>query len=96
MTRVSMALVRAYMWVTRRLVCRQAVALMSDYLEGNLTERDATRLEHHLTRCAHCTEYLAQLRVTIEALGAATPDALPDQALDELVELYRRWRAEPA
>jgi anti-sigma factor RsiW len=76
------------------LVCRQAVALMADYLDGRLTERDAQRLEHHLAACPHCSEYLAQLRVTIDALGHAEPDDLSDVAVDELVHLYRQWRSE--
>lgn len=77
----------------RALVCRQAVELMSDYLEGALSERDQARLEAHLAGCPHCNEYLAQLRVTIDALGRVEPDGLSDDALDELVALYRRWRA---
>jgi anti-sigma factor RsiW len=84
------------LWRRRRaLVCREAVALMSDYLDGRLPPRDLERLEAHLAACPHCSEYLAQLRVTIDALGRAEPDALTDEALDELVSLYRRWRAEP-
>ena len=80
------------MWRRRRaMVCRQAVALMTDYLEGTLTGRDRARLEAHLAECPHCSEYLAQLRITVDALGRAEPDDLPDEALDELVGLYRRW-----
>lgn len=83
-------------WRRRRaLVCREAVALMSDYLDGRLAPRDVSRLEDHLAGCPHCSEYLAQLRVTIDALGRADPDSLSDDALDELVRLYRRWRGEP-
>jgi anti-sigma factor RsiW len=78
----------------RALVCRQAVALMAEYLDGRLTERDAQRLERHLVGCPHCSEYLAQLRVTIDALGHAEPDDLSDDAVDELVHLYRQWRAD--
>ena len=52
-------------WRRRRaLVCREAVALMADYLDGGLTARDRQRLEVHLAACPHCSEYLAQLRVT--------------------------------
>lgn len=77
----------------RRLVCREAVALMSDYVDGVLDRRDRQRLDAHLADCELCTEYLAQLRATIEALGHAEPDDLSDEALDEFVELYRQWRA---
>lgn len=95
MNRFSGSMVRAYMWMTRQLVCRQAVALMTDYLEGRLSDGEAARLERHLARCPHCSEYLAQLRVTIDALGAAAPDTLSDEALDDLVGLYRQWRTDP-
>jgi anti-sigma factor RsiW len=78
----------------RRLVCRQAVELMTAYLEGTLPRADAERLERHLDDCPHCTEYLAQLRVTIDALGRVEPDSVDDPTLDGLVDLYRRWRTE--
>jgi len=67
---------------------------MGDYLDGQLSERDRARLEGHLGACPHCSEYLAQLRVTIAALGHAEPDALSDDALDDLVGVYRQWRAD--
>jgi anti-sigma factor RsiW len=76
------------------LVCRQAVELMSDYLDGRLATGETQRLEFHLAGCPHCSEYLAQLRVTIDALGRAEPGDLTDDAIDELVDLYRRWLAD--
>ena len=78
----------------RALVCRQAVALMAAYLDGSLGERDRERLEHHLAGCPHCSEYLAQIRVTVAALGRVEPDDLSDHAVDDLVALYRTWRAD--
>lgn len=81
-------------WRRRALVCRDAVALMTDYLDGRLETADRDRLERHLAECPHCSEYLAQLRVTVDALGDVHPDALSDEALDELVGLYRRWQSD--
>jgi anti-sigma factor RsiW len=75
------------------LACREAVALMTAYLEGELRTDERARLEAHLADCPHCSEYLAQLRVTIDALGAVDVDQLSDDAVDDLAELYRRWRA---
>jgi anti-sigma factor RsiW len=75
------------------LVCRQAVALVTDYLEDALSPRDRARLEDHLAACQHCSAYLAQIRTTIEAAGRVEPDDLPARALDDLVGLYRSWRA---
>lgn len=77
----------------RRFICRRAVAVASDYLDGTLRPRDRARLEAHLAECPHCREYLAQMRATIAALGRVTPDDLSPAALDELVDIYRRWRA---
>ena len=76
----------------RALVCRDAVALMSDYVDDVLSRRDRERLEAHLANCPHCTEYLAQIKATISATGHVQPDDLPEEALDELVTLFRRWR----
>lgn len=81
-------------WRRRReLVCRDAVALMTAYLDDELDGRDRARLDAHLADCPHCSEYLAQLRVTIDALGHVEIDQLSDEALDDLVDLYRQWRA---
>ena len=75
----------------RALVCRQAVELMADYLDGRLAVADMQRLEGHLAGCPHCSEYLAQLRVTIDALGHVEHEDLSDDAINELVGLYRSW-----
>ncbi len=77
----------------RGIVCREAVELMAAYLDGVLPADDRARLEGHLAGCPHCTEYLAQLRVTIDTLGHVEPEDLPDEAVDELVAIYRRFHA---
>jgi len=74
------------------LVCKQAVALMTEYLENDLSPRDRERFEQHLAGCPHCTEYLAQMRATIAAAGQVEPDDLDPEALDDLVDLFRRWK----
>lgn len=85
------------MWRRRRsrdLVCREAVELVTDYLEGALAPNDRARLESHLSGCPHCSEYLAQMRRTLDVLGQIEPEALDPQVQDELVALYRRWQSE--
>jgi anti-sigma factor RsiW len=79
----------------RQLVCRDAVSLMAAYLDDALSPTDRARLERHLADCPHCSEYLAQIRATIDVLGRVDPDHLSDEAVDDLIGLYRRWRAEP-
>lgn len=77
----------------RDILCRQAVELVTDYLEGALSRRDRERLETHLAACPHCTEYLAQMRTTIAVLGRVEPESLTPDARDDLVSLYRSWQA---
>ena len=74
------------------LVCREAVELMSDYLERSLTRRERRRLEKHLAQCDACSAYLEQMRATIAASGQVVPDDLAPETLEGLVDLYRRFR----
>jgi anti-sigma factor RsiW len=78
----------------RDIVCQQAVELVTDYLEGALSRADRRRFEAHLAGCPHCTEYLAQMRATIELTGGITADDLTSQMQDDFIDLYRRWRAD--
>ncbi len=76
----------------RAVVCREAVELVTDYLEGALSSRERARFEAHLAECPHCREYLAQIEATIAAMGRVEPDTLAPEVRDELVGLYRRWQ----
>jgi anti-sigma factor RsiW len=75
------------------LVCQQAVELVTGYLEGTLSRDDRRRFEAHLANCPHCTEYLAQMRATIQLTGRVTPEDLPPFMQEEFIALYRRWQA---
>jgi anti-sigma factor RsiW len=76
------------------LVCRDAVELVSDYLDGSLSRRDRRRLERHLSACDACTAYLAQIRATVAASGHVGPDDLPDDVVEGLVNLFRQYHSE--
>jgi anti-sigma factor RsiW len=78
----------------RDLVCQQVVELVTDYLEGALRGSARRRFEKHLAGCPHCTEYLAQISVTIRLAGQVTPEDLTPQMREDLTDLYRRWRNE--
>jgi anti-sigma factor RsiW len=78
----------------RDIVCQQAVELVTDYLEGALSRAGRRRFEAHLAGCPHCTEYLAQMRATIELTGRVTPEELTPRMQDEFIALYRQWRAD--
>jgi anti-sigma factor RsiW len=77
----------------RAIVCRQAVELVTDYLEGALSRRERARLEAHLAACPHCSQYLEQIRATIAATARVEPATLSRAARRDLVALYRAWQA---
>lgn len=80
--------------LSRDLVCREAVALVTDYLDGSLTRRQRRRLESHLKDCPNCGRYLEQIRMTIRLVGHMDPEELDQPARDELIALYRRFKGE--
>jgi len=82
-------------WDRSELVCQQVVELITDYLEGAMPRAQRRRLETHLAGCEHCGEYLEQMRATIRLSGRLGTHDLSPQMREDLVELYRRWRAEP-
>jgi anti-sigma factor RsiW len=76
------------------LVCRDAVELMTDYLEDVLSRRQRRRLKRHLADCPHCRAYLEQLRATIAALGVPAEEPTDSATRDALIDLYRRYHQE--
>ncbi|HEX6394519.1 MAG TPA: zf-HC2 domain-containing protein [Acidimicrobiales bacterium] len=84
-------------WPRRdKLRCRQAIELLTEYLEEALPARERSRLEAHLRTCDGCRAYLEQLRATIAALGRARLPPADPSVRAELIELYRRFRAKPS
>lgn len=82
------------MRLTADLVCQEAIGLMTDYLEGRLSRRSRRRFEKHMAGCPNCSEYLEQMRRTIEAAGRVQPADLEPEAREDLIELFRRYRDE--
>ena len=81
--------------VTRRLLaisCADALELMTDHLDGALSQADAARMHAHLAGCEACKVYLDQLRATIRIVsetGPATTLSLDPERADELADLFR-------
>ena len=80
----------------RDVVCREAVELVTDYLEDTLSQAQRGRFEAHLAHCPNCPEYLAQMRAVIALAGSITPDDLTPGMREEFVSVYRRWRGDEA
>jgi anti-sigma factor RsiW len=75
------------------LACAQLVELVTEYLEGALSDEDRGRFEEHVSGCDGCAMYVEQLRQTLDMLGRITPDDLTPQAERDLLDAFRDWKA---
>jgi predicted anti-sigma-YlaC factor YlaD len=71
------------------LTCQEMVELVTDYLEGNLGWRDRRRVRKHLRVCDACTQYIAQMRETLDLLGTVPVESLSPQAQSTLLDAFR-------
>lgn len=74
------------------LTCHEVIELLSDYIEGVLTNDDRRRVDEHLALCDGCTTYLEQMRETIRLSGMVSEDQVPDPEKAALLDAFRDWR----
>ena len=74
------------------LTCQELVELVTEYVEGALSAEQRARFEAHLEQCEGCTNYLTQMRRTIQLTGRLTEDSLDPKARDELLDLFHDWK----
>jgi anti-sigma factor RsiW len=79
---------------TRPLACQELVELVTAYFEGSLSRSDRRRFRRHINSCDHCTAYVEQMRLVIEATGSLTEDDIDPEAREELLEAFRGWKDE--
>ncbi len=72
--------------------CRQVVELMTEYIEGTLSDSDRKKFEQHIAGCDGCTEYLRQLRISIGLTGRLPDEPVPAHLAEELVRAFKDWR----
>ena len=74
------------------MACRELVEVVTDYLDGTLSDDDRRRFEAHLEECPYCAEYVEQMRQTAGALGGLDGEGLSPEARAELLAAFRGWR----
>jgi anti-sigma factor RsiW len=77
------------------MACQELVEVVTDYLEGALSERERMRFERHLQGCDGCRSYLEQMRTTIRLTGRLTPRSLSPAMRDRLLRAFRDWKSDP-
>jgi anti-sigma factor RsiW len=75
------------------MTCREFVELVTDYLEGRLSNADRQRFESHVEICSGCQAYIEQMKATLGALGRIPEESLPAEAREELLHAFREWKA---
>jgi len=66
--------------------CREVLAALSDYLDGEVTRDVAERIEAHLAGCDVCERFGHRMGALVGALGAPLADEPP-------AELIRRIKS---
>jgi predicted anti-sigma-YlaC factor YlaD len=51
------------------MTCQEFVELVTEYLDGVISDADLARFEEHLEHCVWCNRYLEQIRVTIRVVS---------------------------
>ncbi|MEV8630849.1 zf-HC2 domain-containing protein [Streptosporangium sp. NPDC051023] len=81
---------RARVGFERPAGCREALGLVTGYLEGALSAERRRRFEDHLAGCAECPVHLEQVRVTVEVLHWFGAGDIPQDVLRRLCEAFAR------
>jgi anti-sigma factor RsiW len=74
------------------MTCKELVELVTEYLEGTLPADDRIRMENHLSGCDGCTNYMEQMRQTIQLTGQLREESLTPQQSDDLLRLFSDWK----
>ena len=77
--------------LTKEMACQELVELVTAYFDGSLSRSDRRRFRAHISGCDHCTAYVEQMRLVIEATGRLTEEDIVSQAREELLAAFRGW-----
>ena len=76
------------------IVCKELVELVTPYLEDVLPPNERAAIERHLGECDGCETYVEQMRQTIRAIGHVPHEPITSQTRDEVLAIFRAWKAE--
>lgn len=78
------------------LTCEEMTELVTNYLEEKMSLQDRLDFQKHIGLCRHCREYLHQMKVTVETLGAMPADPVPAEMMGDLLHKFRGWKERSA
>ena len=75
------------------VTCREFVEVLTDYLEGVLDPHARAEIERHIVICRGCSNYVEQMRSTIDLLARIAVEDPADTQTEQLLGLFRTWQA---
>lgn len=78
------------------IACREFVELVTEHLEGTLSDDVERAIDAHLELCQPCVEYLEQTRATVRLLPTVPTAPLPPAVRDRLLGVYTALHGPPA
>jgi anti-sigma factor RsiW len=79
--------------VPTRVTCKQATALLLDYITGALDPATTLVLERHLERCDDCVAFLQTYKETLHAMRTLRYDDMPGELQNRLLQtLHAKMR----
>jgi hypothetical protein len=75
------------------VTCKDFVEVLTQYLEDALAPEQRADAERHIVICRGCSNYIEQMRTTIDLLGRVAGQPAAETDADVLLVLFREWQA---
>ncbi len=75
------------------VTCKEFVEVLTDYLDDALNPAERAEIERHIVICRGCSNYVEQMRSTIDLLGRIAAGEPGDGRTDTLLGMFREWQA---
>lgn len=80
------------------MICKEALPLIHEYLDGDLQDAEVLELSRHLTECRHCTSRLKKLEIAESLVHSLQKTKASDDLTDRILRAIpapskkRSWR----
>ena len=72
------------------MACKELVEVVTDYLEGAISDAERRRVEAHLGECDFCVEYLDQMRHIAGDLHGLSGETIAAERREALLSAFRQ------
>ncbi|HEY7356576.1 MAG TPA: anti-sigma factor [Ktedonobacterales bacterium] len=78
-----------------KLSCKEAVSLVTEYLEKTLLPATQAQFEQHVVDCPGCQTYLEQIQQTIDMLRRLADEPMFPETRQQLLQIFQTWKQTP-